>query len=213
MRRTALLTGCDYFRQQRILGSVRRGVCFWYHLQITGYEILLPSTSPEGRLPVDRCPECSTLDWLHYKRISMKPFGVILLWRILVFKGTASSRAPQWAGPIDTSFLDGWPSELILRLCQIPTITLPVTSRLNCRPCFVKRWMESSYATPFFLTGQLCLRTLILGVARLNVTLSPSLFQNGLENGVIKANGLVYDKSFTRGLIFERTLQDLCEIE
>lgn len=45
------------------------------------------------------------------------------------------------------------------------------------------------------------------------MTLSPSLFQNGLENGVIKANGLVYDKSFTRGLIFERTLQDLCEIE
>lgn len=51
-------------------------------------------------------------------------------------------------------------------------------------------------------------------MAHLNVTFfSPSLFQDGSENGVTKADALVDDENLARSFVSEQTVKGLCQIE
>lgn len=170
-------------------------------------------------LPLPKASQCFILDWLHYKRISVKHFAVTPLWCRFGFKARASGRAPAggaWRFPSLAGSLSGVRfacAGLFLTLVPNPTVSLAIASRFDFCARFIKSFLESSFWALFFANGQLCLKTPLLGVAHLNMTFPPSLFQDGSETGVTKEDALVDDWNWAKSFVSKQTLKGLCQIK
>lgn len=195
----------------------RCGVCAESHMHFSVTSDSELAVKYRFHLPLPKASSCFIPDWLHYKRTSVKHFTVTPWWRRFALKAPALCPGPSERGG-SVSLLGGYPSgaevradyHCLLVLCQISTVSLAIASRFDHCTWFIKHLLESSSWALFFTDDQVGLKTPLLGVAHLNVTFFPLLFQDGSKNEVTEANALVCDENLVKGLIFEPTHEDLC---
>lgn len=129
----------------------RCGICAegHTHVSVTSHSEL--AVKYRFHLPLPKASSCFILDWLHYKRTSVKHFTVTPWWRRFALKAPALCPGLSERGG-SVSLLGGHPSgaevradrHCLLVLCQISTISLAIASRFDHCTWLIKHLLESS---------------------------------------------------------------------